>query len=197
MNSEEEGRKVGLKVISEHLDGLIVFQPDVFEDKRGFFMESYRADEFERLSLPTDFVQDNHSRSSKGVLRGMHFQWDKPQGKLIRVTVGAAYVVEIDIRKNSPSLGKWFGIELNEQNKKLLWVPPGFANGFYTLSDWAEMQYKCTAFWNKNGESSIRWNDPNIDISWNAKAPVVSDKDKNAQSLDEWLAREESKFFKY
>jgi dTDP-4-dehydrorhamnose 3,5-epimerase len=188
---------VGLKKISEHLNGLIVFQPDVFEDKRGFFMESYRADEFEKLGLPTDFVQDNHSRSIKGVLRGMHYQWDKPQGKLIRVTVGSCFVVEIDIRKNSPTLGKWFGIELNDQNKKMLWVPPGFANGFLTLSDWAEVQYKCTAFWNKNGESSIRWNDPKISVDWNVSDPVISEKDMNAQLLDEWLGRDESNNFEY
>jgi dTDP-4-dehydrorhamnose 3,5-epimerase len=188
---------VGLKLISEHLNGLIVFQPDIFEDKRGFFMESFRADQFEELSLPTNFVQDNHSRSIKGVLRGMHFQWDKPQGKLIRVTLGSAYVVEVDIRKGSPTLGKWFGIELSAQDKKILWVPPGFANGFYTLSDWAEMQYKCTAFWNKNGESSIRWNDPDLNIDWDASEPIISDKDKNAQSLRQWLDSEESEHFKY
>ena len=175
----------------------MLFEPDVFEDKRGFFMESYRADQFEQLSLPTDFVQDNHSRSSKGVLRGMHFQWEKPQGKLIRVTMGAAFVVEVDIRKNSPTLGKWFGIELSAENKKILWVPPGFANGFYTLSQWAEMQYKCTALWNKHGESSIRWNDPAIGIEWPGSDPIVSDKDKNAQLMDQWLASKDSDKFTY
>lgn len=186
---------MGLKLISEHLNGLKVFEPQVYQDDRGFFMESYRADEFEKLGLPTNFVQDNHSRSMKDTLRGMHFQWEKPQGKLIRVTLGIAFVVEIDIRKNSTTFGKYFAIELSEQNKKILWVPPGFANGFLAKSDWVEMQYKCTAVWNPHGESSIRWNDPNININWGIDKPIISEKDKQAQTLELWSEKEESNNF--
>lgn len=186
---------MGLEIISRELGGLILFKPAVYEDERGFFMESFRADEFERLGLPTDFVQDNHSRSCRNVIRGMHFQWDKPQGKLIRVTLGSALVVEVDIRRNSPTLGKYFATELSADNKHLLWVPPGFANGFCARSEWVEMQYKCTAVWNKNGESAIRWNDPEIGIDWGIEEPLVSPKDAEAQTLSEWLAREESHYF--
>jgi dTDP-4-dehydrorhamnose 3,5-epimerase len=178
------------------LNGLVLFEPLLFEDERGFFMESYRADQFEKLGLPTNFMQDNHSRSSYGVLRGMHFQWDKPMGKLIRVTLGKAYVVEVDIRPGSPTLGKWFGVELSEANKKVLWVPPGFANGFCTISQHCEMQYKCTALWNKDGESNIRWNDPALAIDWLAvENPLLSEKDKNAQTLAEWLEKPEAQIF--
>ncbi len=188
---------MGLELISEYLNGIKLFQPKVFEDKRGFFMESYKASEFEKMGLPTNFVQDNHSRSQKNVLRGMHFQWDKPQGKLIRVTLGSAYVVEIDIRQGSPTLGKWIGIELSADNKQTMWVPPGFANGFVTLSSWAEMQYKCTAEWNGAGESGIRWNDPAVGVDWPVKNPVTSEKDASAQTLSEWLEKPVSAEFSY
>lgn len=187
---------MGLKLISEHLNGLKVFQPNVFYDERGFFMESYRADEFEKLGLPTNFVQDNHSRSIKGTLRGMHFQWDKPQGKLIRVTLGTALVVEVDIRKNSTTFGKYFSIVLSEENKNILWVPPGFANGFLAKSDWVEMQYKCTAVWNPTGESNILWNDPEINIDWGIDKPILSEKDKQAQTLKQWKEKSESDYLK-
>ena len=187
---------MGLKLISEHLNGLKVFEPIVFQDARGFFMESYRADEFEELGLPTNFVQDNHSRSIKGTLRGMHFQWDKPQGKLIRVTIGSALVVEIDIRKNSATFGQYFSIELSDANKNVLWVPPGFANGFLAKSDWVEMQYKCTAIWNPFGESSIKWNDPDINIDWGIENPIISEKDKLAETLKQWSEKPESNSFK-
>lgn len=187
---------MGLKLISEHLNGLKVFEPAVFGDERGWFLESFRSDEFDKLGLNVTFVQDNHSLSKKGTIRGMHFQWDLPQGKLIRVTRGCAYVVEVDIRKNSNSLGKWFGIDLSEDNKKVLWVPPGFANGFLSKSEIVEMQYKCTNYWNKNGESNIRWNDPELNINWNENEPYISDKDKTAQTLSEWLQKPESENFK-
>ncbi len=188
---------MGLKLVSEHLNGLKVFVPAVFEDSRGFFMESFKASEFEALGLPAVFVQDNHSRSCKGVVRGMHFQWDKPQGKLIRVTVGAAFVAEIDIRKNSPTAAQWFGIELSAANKKVLWVPPGFANGFCATSDWMEMQYKCTAEWNKHGESNILWNDPRVAIDWPVSEALLSDKDAQAQTFDEWMRAKESEAFTF
>lgn len=187
---------MGLELISEHLNGLCLFKPQVYCDERGFFMESFRADDFEKMGLASNFVQDNHSRSSLGVLRGLHFQYDKPQGKLIRVTVGKAFIVEVDIRKNSPTFGSCFYTELSAENMNILWVPPGFANGFCAISQWVEMQYKCTAVWNPKGESSIRWNSPELDIPWPIKNPVLSEKDKNAQSLSQWLDKEEANILK-
>lgn len=188
---------MGLVIKSEHLNGLIVFEQKIFSDERGFFMETFRADEFEKFGLPTNFLQDNHSRSRRGVLRGMHFQWDEPMGKLIHVTLGNAYVVEIDIRPGSPTFGKWFGIELSDENRFQLWVPAGFANGFYSISDWVEMQYKCTAVWNPKGESRILWNDPEVGINWNVIDPVISEKDKIAQTLKSWLGNPNSESFRY
>jgi dTDP-4-dehydrorhamnose 3,5-epimerase len=186
-----------VNIDSEKLDGLMVIRPDVFEDERGFFLETYRKDQFLDLGLPGDFVQDNHSRSSKGVLRGLHFQWDPPMGKLMRVTVGTAFLVAVDIRKGSPTLGEWFGIEVSAQNKKQVWAPAGFARGFCVLSDVAEIQYKCTGMYNNNGESGVLWNDPAIGIEWPLKDPILSKKDEAAQTLKEWLERPESDNFKY
>ncbi len=186
---------MGLILKEEYLDGLKLFEPKVFYDDRGFFLESFRADEFKAMQLPVNFVQDNHSRSAKNVFRGLHFQWEAPQGKLIRVTRGAALFVELDIRRDSPHLGKHIKIELNEENKRVLWVPPGFANGFLSLADNTDVLYKCTAVWNGKSEGSIRWNDPALNIALPIEQPVISDKDKNAQSLADWLHRPESKKF--
>jgi dTDP-4-dehydrorhamnose 3,5-epimerase len=182
---------------SEHLNGIVVIVPEVFEDERGFFMEVYRADQFKELGLPHEFVQDNHSGSVKGVLRGLHFQWDPPMGKLMRITVGRAFLVAVDIRKGSPSLGKWFGIEASAENKIQVWAPAGFARGFCVLSDFAEIQYKCTGTYNKQAESGILWNDPEIGVQWPVDRPILSGKDANAQTLAEWLKRPESDHFKY
>lgn len=186
-----------IRIESEHLNGLVVLAPEVFEDERGFFMETFRTDQFKQLGLPHEFVQDNHSRSQKGVLRGLHFQWEPPMGKLMRVTYGSAYLVAVDIRKGSPTLGKWFGIEVSAKNKKQVWAPAGFARGFYTLSDFAELQYKCTGTYNNKGESGILWNDPALGIEWPVKELIMSDKDKNAQTFAQWLERPEANFFKY
>jgi dTDP-4-dehydrorhamnose 3,5-epimerase len=186
-----------IKIESEHLNGLVVLVPEVFEDERGFFMEAFRVDQFKELGLPHEFVQDNHSRSQKGVLRGLHFQWEPAMGKLMRVTYGSAYLVAVDIRKGSPTLGKWFGIEVSAKNKKQVWAPAGFARGFYTLSDFAELQYKCTGTYNNKGESGILWNDPELGIEWPVNDLIMSDKDKNAQTFAQWLERPESNFFKY
>lgn len=175
------------EIISRDLDGLLVLEPCVFEDERGFFMESFRENELEAYGVRGPFVQDNHSRSQKGVLRGLHFQWDPPQGKLIRVTRGSAYVVEVDIRCGSPTLGKYKSYVLSSENKHILWVPAGFANGFCSLEDDTEMQYKCTAYWNPHGESGILWNDPDIAAEWPVKEPLVSKKDSSAQTLAQWL----------
>ncbi len=186
-----------IRIESKHLNGLAVVVPEVFDDDRGFFAEIFRKDQFLELGLPGEFVQDNHSRSVKGVLRGLHFQWEPPMGKLMRVTVGAAHLVAVDVRKGSPSLGQWFGIEASAENKKQVWAPAGFARGFCVLSDVAEIQYKCTGHYNKNAESGIRWNDPAIGIDWPIKNPILSGKDQSAQTLAEWLKRPESDNFKF
>lgn len=187
-----------IEIESQHLNGAAVLRhPDVFEDERGFFLEVFRADEFAKLGLPTQWVQENHSRSKKGVVRGLHFQWDPPMAKLMRVTVGAAFLVAVDIRKGSPTLGKWFGTEISAENKKQLWAPAGFARGFCVLSDYAEIQYKVTGIYNPKAESGIRWNDPAIGIQWPVENPTLSEKDRNAQTLEEWLASPLSDNFKY
>lgn len=186
-----------IQIESEHLNGLVVIKPEVFEDDRGFFMETYRKDQFKEIGLPSDFVQDNHSRSSKGVVRGLHFQWEPPMGKLMRVTFGSAFLVAVDIRKNSPSFGKWYGEEVSAKNKKQIWAPAGFARGFCVLSEFAEIQYKCTGIYNKNCESGILWNDPEIGIEWPITSPSLSEKDKKAQTLNEWLKNEDSNNFIY
>ena len=182
---------------SEHLNGVVVIVPKVFQDQRGFFLEAFRADEFERLGLPANFVQDNHSGSIRNVLRGLHFQWEPPMGKLMRVTHGSAFLVAVDIRKGSPTLGKWFGIEVSAENRRQVWAPAGFARGFCVLSDFAEIQYKCTGIYNQHAESGIRWNDPAIGIEWPVKNPILSEKDAKAQTLAEWLASENSGHFRY
>ncbi|MBN2143227.1 MAG: dTDP-4-dehydrorhamnose 3,5-epimerase [Candidatus Aureabacteria bacterium] len=185
-----------MKIESTHLGDVVVLQPEVFEDERGFFMESFREDQFKSLGLPWLFPQDNHSRSEKGVVRGLHFQWAPPMGKLMRVTYGSAFVVAVDIRKDSPTLGKWFGMEISAKDKKLVWAPAGFARGFCVLSDFAEVQYKCTGIYNPKAESGILWNDPCIGIDWPVKNPTLSKKDESAQTLEQWLKRADSEHFK-
>jgi len=172
-----------------------VIVPEVFEDDRGFFMETFREDQFAKLGLPTRFVQDNHSRSARNVVRGLHFQWDPPMGKLMRVTHGSAFMVAVDIRVNSPTLGQWFGIEASAQNKKQIWAPAGFARGFCVLSEFAEIQYKVTGLYNSKAESGLRWNDPEIGIKWPVSEPILSAKDAKAQYLSEWLKSPTSKLF--
>jgi dTDP-4-dehydrorhamnose 3,5-epimerase len=190
-----------ITIESQHLNGIVVLtHPDVFEDERGFFVEAFRADQFAELGLPTAFVQDNHSRSRKGVLRGLHFQWEPPMGKLMRVTQGSAFLAAVDIRKGSPTLGQWFGIEVSAKNKKQVWAPAGFARGFYVISDYAEVQYKCTGIYNNQCESGILWNDPRIGIEWpldKTAELVISDKDNKARTLDQWLASPESESFRF
>lgn len=183
---------------SEHFNGAVkVIIPRVFPDERGFFMETYRQDQFAALGIPYDFVQDNHSRSDKGVVRGLHFQWDKPLAKLMRVTVGEVFLVAVDIRKGSPTLGQWFGIEVSAKNKRQVFAPPGFARGFCVLSDVAELQYKCTAHYNPRGEGGILWNDPDIGVEWPMENLMLSEKDKKAWLLREWLELDYSDTFMY
>jgi dTDP-4-dehydrorhamnose 3,5-epimerase len=186
-----------IRIESRHLGDVAVLASEVFEDERGFFMEVYRADQYEALGLPAEFVQDNHSRSKRGVLRGLHFQWDPPMGKLMRVTYGSAFLVAVDIRKGSPTLGRWFGVEVSAKDKKQVWAPAGFARGFCAVSDFAEVQYKCTGIYNPKCESGIRWNDPKIGIQWPVKEPELSGKDRQAQTLDEWLASPASNHFQF
>jgi len=188
---------VRFRIDSEYLKGVVVLATEVFQDERGFFTESFRADYFAALGLPSDFPQDSHSRSTKGVVRGLHFQWNPPMGKVVRVTYGNAFLVAVDIRKSSPNLGKWVGMEISAQNKKQLWVPPGFAFGFCVLSDFAEVQYKCTSIYNHEGESGIHWNDPELAIDWPIRNCIVSEKDRNAQTLSQWLRSPQSDHFTY
>ena len=186
-----------MRMESKHLGEVAVLTTEVFRDERGFFMEAFRADQFKELGLPHEFLQDNHSGSVHGVVRGLHFQWDPPMGKLMRVTRGTAYLVAVDIRKGSPTLGKWFGMEVSAESGRQIWAPAGFARGFCVLSDYAEVQYKCTGIYNSRGESGIRWNDPEIGIDWPLKDVIVSEKDRKAQLLSQWLASPFSQYFSY
>jgi dTDP-4-dehydrorhamnose 3,5-epimerase len=188
---------VEIRVESRHLTDVVVVVPEIFKDDRGFFMETYREDQFKKMGLPHRFVQHNHSRSVKGVVRGLHFQWEPPMGKLMRVTVGAAFLVAVDIRKGSPTLGKWVGIEASAENRRQVWAPAGFARGFCVLSDAAEIQYDCTGIYNSKAESGVRWNDPEIGIQWPGSEFILSSKDQNAQPLSRWLNSPESENFKY
>jgi dTDP-4-dehydrorhamnose 3,5-epimerase len=184
-----------IKVESRHLGDVVVLVPDIFQDGRGFFMETFREDQFKEFGLPTHFVQDNHSRSTKGVVRGLHFQWDPPMGKLMRVPLGCAFLVAVDIRKNSPTLGQWVGIEASAENRRQVWAPAGFARGFCVLSEVAEIQYKCTGLYNNKAESGVCWNDPAIGIVWPVSEASLSDKDRKAQTLKQWLTRPEASHF--
>ncbi|NLJ17127.1 MAG: dTDP-4-dehydrorhamnose 3,5-epimerase [Clostridiales bacterium] len=148
------------------IEGLCIIEPSVFGDNRGYFMETYNKNDFAEHGLHMDFVQDNQSMSRKGVLRGLHFQKNFPQGKLVRVIKGRVFDVAVDLRKDSKTFGKWFGIELTEENKKQFYIPEGFAHGFLVLSDIAEFCYKCTDFYHANDEGGIAWNDPSINILW-------------------------------
>ena len=167
------------------LPEVLVLEPKVFGDDRGFFFESYNRRAFlEATGLDVDFVQDNHSRSAKNVLRGLHYQLEQSQGKLVRATVGSVFDVAVDIRKQSPNFGRWVGVELSAENKKMMWVPPGFAHGFLVLSDFVEFLYKTTDYYAPQHERSILWNDPTIGVQWPlTAAPLLSSKDQTAYPL--------------
>jgi dTDP-4-dehydrorhamnose 3,5-epimerase len=186
-----------LAIESVHMGAVAVVKSDFYQDDRGFFIEQFRADQFKDLGLPYKFVQENHSGSVRNVLRGIHFQWDPPMGKLMRVLSGTAFLVAVDIRKKSPTLGQWYGKELSSNERKQIYAPAGFARGFCVLSDYAEIQYLCTGVYNSQGESGIRWNDPAIGIDWPVKDPILSSKDEKAQLLDEWLTTENANHFTY
>ena len=185
-----------MSIESVHLDSVIVLAHERFKDERGFFMETFRADRFRELGLPTEFKQDNLSRSAKHVLRGLHFQWNPPMGKLMRVAQGRAFLVAVDIRHDSATLGQSFGLEVSADEGKQVWAPAGFARGFCALSDGVEIQYRCTAIYNPRAEGGIRWNDPALGIDWPVSNPILSNKDKNASSWAEWLASEGSTLFR-
>ena len=170
-----------MEVINTKIPDLYIIKPRVFEDERGYFFESYNKEAFLRMGIDQNFVQDNESKSAKGVLRGLHFQ--KPpftQGKLVRVMRGSVLDVAVDLRKASPTFGQWASVELTQDNKWMYWVPPGFAHGFVTLEDDTVFFYKCTNVYNKASEGSIRWDDPDLNIDWGIKNPVLSEKDKVA-----------------
>lgn len=170
-----------MQLIPTPISDLFVIQPRIFEDARGYFYESYNSEIFKQHNIHADFVQDNQSLSQKNVLRGLHFQ-NPPyaQGKLVRVIAGSVLDVVVDIRKDSPTYGKSFSLVLDEKNKTILWVPPGFAHGFLTLEDNTIFSYKCTNLYNKASEDSIRWNDPDLAIDWGTTTPLLSEKDKEA-----------------
>ena len=174
-----------IEVTKTPLSGVVIVKNRIFGDARGFFMETYHQEHFEQAGLPSNFVQDNHSRSSQGVLRGLHYQYPQWQGKLVRVLSGAIYDVAVDIRPDSPTFGKWFGLELNDENRLQLYIPPGFAHGFSTLSEIADVSYKCTALYKPEDEVGIAWDDPDIGIDWCVRNPIVSAKDSHAPRLAE------------
>lgn len=178
-----------MKIINTNIPDVKIIEPTVFGDERGFFMETWNQKAFEEkvTGKPTRFVQDNHSRSKKGILRGLHYQIENTQGKLVRVVSGEVFDVAVDIRKGSPTFGKWVGEYLSAENKRQLWIPEGFAHGFYVTSEKADFVYKCTNFYNPKSEISIAWNDADINISWPIFSEVIlSEKDSRAIELKEF-----------
>ncbi|MEO8578397.1 MAG: dTDP-4-dehydrorhamnose 3,5-epimerase, partial [Gemmatimonadales bacterium] len=177
-----------MKVTETPLAGVLLVEPRVFGDERGFFLETFNTKALEGTGIPSLFVQDNHSRSSKGVVRGLHYQLTAPQGKLVHVARGKIFDVAVDVRAGSPSFGQWFGIELNDDNLFSLWIPPGFAHGFCALSDVADVIYKCTALYDAEDDRGVAWNDPQIGIEWPVESPTVSRKDARYRGLMETRA---------
>lgn len=176
-----------MNVTKTTIDDVVIIEPKVFGDERGFFLETFQAERYQALAgIDLPFVQDNHSRSGKNVLRGLHFQKTKPQGKLVRVVRGEVFDVAVDIRKGSPTYGQWAGVILSEENKRQFWVPPGLAHGFVVLSDVADFEYKCTDYYDPSDEGCLMWNDPTIDIDWpEGIEPILSAKDKEGLTLGE------------
>jgi dTDP-4-dehydrorhamnose 3,5-epimerase len=177
-----------MKFEATPLRDVYLIEPSVFGDERGFFMESWNEDAFHKAGFDMHFVQDNHSRSAGGILRGMHYQTEHTQGKLVRVTSGAVFDVAVDLRRSSPTLGQWYGVTLSADNHRMLWVPPGFAHGFYVVSESADFQYKCTDVYHPDSEVSLAWDDPTLGIEWPLPAgagPVLSDKDAAGLAWDE------------
>lgn len=178
-----------MKVEVTSIEGLLIIQPDVYYDERGYFLETYNKEKFKELGINFDFLQDNQSQSSKGVLRGLHFQ-NPPyaQGKLVCVIAGAVIDFAVDLRRKSKTYGSYFALELSEQNKTIFWIPPGFAHGFVSLQDNTIFSYKCTQVYNKHSEASIRWDDPDLAIDWKIQNPIISEKDRNAPFFKELIS---------
>ena len=175
-----------MQVIKTEIPDVKIIKPKVFGDQRGFFLETYEQKRYqEMLNINLTFVQDNHSRSQKNVLRGLHFQKENPQGKLVRVVRGEVFDVAVDIRKDSSTYGKWVGVILSEDNKSQLWIPPGLAHGFLVLSDIADFEYKCTNYYDSKSEGCLLWNDPTVNINWPISTPILSDKDRLGKTLQE------------
>jgi dTDP-4-dehydrorhamnose 3,5-epimerase len=176
-----------MKITKTAIPEVLVFEPTIHGDSRGYFMETFRLKDFNDAGDSLNFVQDNQSKSSQGTLRGLHYQLNFPQGKLVRVLSGEVFDVAVDIRKNSPTFGQWVGEILSAENHKQLWVPPGFAHGFYVTSESAELSYKCTEYYHPEDDHSLLWNDSSIAIEWPlvSDSPLLSDKDKNAKTLQE------------
>lgn len=172
-----------MKVLSTDLPGVLIVEPEVFQDTRGFFLETYHARKYREAGIPEVFVQDNHSRSAQGTLRGLHAQRQHPQGKLVRVIQGEIFDVAVDIRRESPMFRRWVGITLSAENFRQVYVPPGFAHGFCVTSAVAEVEYKCTDFYDPTDEIGIVWNDPEIGIEWPIQEPILSDRDRGAARL--------------
>jgi dTDP-4-dehydrorhamnose 3,5-epimerase len=177
-----------MKFVTTSIPDVVLIEPRVFGDHRGFFMETWHARKFGDGGINVSFVQDNHSRSLQGTLRGLHYQICHPQGKLVRVVWGSVYDVAVDLRKESPTFGKWVGVTLSAKNNLMLWIPPGFAHGFYVVSEWAEVLYKCTEFYDPDFERTIRWDDSDLAISWpliDDREPLVSGKDRKGRAFSE------------
>lgn len=174
-----------MKITQSPIPEVLIFEPTVFGDERGYFMETWRQSCFDEQGIDLSFVQDNHSKSSRGTLRGLHYQLQHPQGKLARVVQGEVFDVAVDMRRSSATFGQWFGLVLSGANKKQLWIPPGFAHGFYVMSETAELLYKCTDYYHPEDDNSLRWDDPDIGIDWPDMdaQPLLSAKDQNAISL--------------
>ena len=179
-----------MNIVETEIEGLLILEPKVFGDERGFFMETWNEAVFREAGLDLTFVQDNHSRSQKGVLRGLHFQNPAPQGKLVRVTNGAVFDVAVDLRESSDTFGKWVGVELSAENKRMFWVPEGFAHGFLTLSDDTDFLYKCTAPYAPQSEHTLAWDDPFVGIEWPVSDldPIISEKDAKGLALKDVAA---------
>lgn len=178
-----------IEVTPTSLEGVVLIDTHLFRDERGFFIEFYHRQRFAEQGLDYEFVQDNHSGSVKGVLRGLHYQNETaPMGKLVRCTVGVIFDVAVDIRVGSPTFGRWFGVELSAASMRQIMVPDGFAHGFATLSDRAEVQYKCTGYYNPTSEGTLAWNDPDVAIDWPVAAPTLSSRDQQGLTLREYLS---------
>ena len=177
-----------MKFTATKIPDVVIIEPVVHGDERGFFMETWRENTYKEAGIDASFVQDNHSRSSLGALRGLHYQVNKPQGKLVRVIQGEVFDVAVDLRKSSPTFGQWAGDILSADNRKLMWIPPGFAHGFLVLSEIAEFTYRCTDYYAPEHERTLAWNDSDIAIDWplrDGREPLLSDKDRNGASLED------------